>query len=148
MIVIIAGSRPPKELRAASITRLRWPVASSFGDRELLEDWYTAHMPVLEKAIADSGFVIGKVVDGEAEGFDRLGRRWARRNGVPGIGMPADWRPGGVFDRAAGIKRNAEMAKIADAAIIVSINHSRGSEDMYQRMVKLKKPVFLVRLEE
>ncbi|WP_037616369.1 SLOG family protein [Streptomyces aureus] len=65
------------------------------------------------------------VVHGDCpDGADAHAAAWAaaaqgdNRRPVIEEGHPADWRPGGVFDRAAGFRRNAEMVNAgADACL-------------------------------
>ena len=64
------------------------------------------------------------VVHGDAKGADTIAKRWARkhaRDGVVEEAHPADWRPTGVFDRRAGIKRNQKMVDLgADLVLAFS----------------------------
>jgi hypothetical protein len=62
-------------------------------------------------------------------GADAIADLWARQQtGVTVEPHPADWRPGGVFDRSAGFKRNAEMVALgADACLAFIRNGSKGA---------------------
>ncbi|GGW15803.1 hypothetical protein GCM10018980_51480 [Streptomyces capoamus] len=42
-------------------------------------------------------------------GADAIADQWARQYGATVERHPANWRPNGVLDRAAGYRRNAEM---------------------------------------
>jgi hypothetical protein len=75
---------------------------------------------------------ITSIVSGTARGVDRLGEEWARRNGVKVTRYPANWKQ---FGRAAGYRRNEEMARNADAAIIIWDGISKGTK----HMIKLAK---------
>jgi len=55
------------------------------------------------------------------------GARYAREHNIPLIAMPADWNR---FGRSAGYRRNEEMAKIADMAILFWDGQSRGTAHM------------------
>lgn len=81
------------------------------------------------KAVELSGFegMITEVVSGTARGPDLFGEKWARENDRAIQRFPADWENKG---RAAGHIRNAEMAKYADAAIILWDGKSRGTSGM------------------
>lgn len=68
MKIVIFGSRPPIELRRGKHTDL--------------ERWYADNMPTLKQTIAASEFSIASVIEGGAQGFDRLGRYWAEDNGL------------------------------------------------------------------
>lgn len=94
----------------------------------------------LVKAIKQSGFEITEVVSGTARGLDRMGESWARANDIPIKEFPADWHNHG---RAAGPIRNNEMAKYADAAIILWDGQSSGTLNMIKNMHQLDKPYFI-----
>lgn len=76
---------------------------------------------------------ITEVVSGAAQGVDRLGERWAGEQGIPIGRFPANWERDG---RAAGYKRNLEMAEYADALVAVWDGESRGTEHMAEAMLK------------
>jgi hypothetical protein len=81
-----------------------------------------------------------------ATGADTLGRQWAEDCGIPWDAYPAVWRIGETYDRFAGFKRNAEMAKDAKALIALWDGHSRGTAHMIDeaRRQKLRVHVELV----
>lgn len=90
---------------------------------------------------------ITEVVSGkEPNGVDGLGERWAKEHGIPVKPFPAKWRTGaGNIDYSAGPQRNSLMALYADAAIILRRPRhlkSNGSDDMYNKMKHLNKPVY------
>lgn len=70
---------------------------------------------------------ITEVVCGEAKGADRLGKRWALDERLSVRSFPADWNKWG---KAAGPKRNVEMAMYAQACIAVWDGESRGTHHM------------------
>jgi hypothetical protein len=76
-----------------------------------------------------------------AGGPDRYGFEWAKENGIPVAPFPADWSKG----KAAGMKRNAEMADYADAAFVFWDGESTGSVDMVKQMKKRGKSVVVMR---
>jgi hypothetical protein len=129
VILCIFGSRPPLELRKRHAD---------------LEKWYEANMPELEQAITASGFTdISKVITGKAKGFDELGARWAEGRGIDPEEMKAIWGIGPYVDRAAGIKRNIRMSKVAEAGLGFWDEASRGTAHMIATMAALGKPVFV-----
>jgi len=81
---------------------------------------------LVERAVHDAGWVISEVVSGAAAGVDRLGERWAARHGVPVRSFPANWAMG----RMAGMLRNIEMARYAEALVLVWDGSSAGSRQM------------------
>ena len=99
---------------------------------------------LLTEAVQRSGFDIKEVVSGCATGVDRLGERWAIANDVPIKEMPADWDR---YGNSAGPFRNREMAKYADAAIIVWDGKSVGTRNMIENMIRLKKPYYIAMTE-
>ena len=78
-------------------------------------------------AVRDSGFPIGRVLSGMARGVDTLAVRYAADNGLPLDAFPAQWSKWG---RAAGYRRNVQMASHADALIAIWDGKSPGTRHM------------------
>jgi len=78
-----------------------------------------------------------EVVSGGARGADLLGERYAKEKGYPIKRFNADWDN---YGKAAGYKRNAEMAAYADGLIVFWDGVSKGSKHMIDlaRKNKLK----------
>lgn len=95
---------------------------------------------LVAQAMQRCGYDVTEVVCGCATGVDTLGERWARTNNIPVKEMPANWNRDG---KAAGPIRNREMAKYADAAVIVWDGKSAGTRNMIDEMIRHKKPYFL-----
>lgn len=87
--------------------------------------------------------VVAEVVSGRASGADACGERWAAARGIPVQPFPADWAK---FGRAAGGRRNAQMAEYAlgggrfgATGALVAVPHwrsksrSAGTRDMIQK---------------
>lgn len=92
--------------------------------------------PTLEEintAIAEMAITPTEVVCGEARGADTAGRYWAESYGLPVASFPAKWDQ---YGKAAGMHRNAEMAKYADALLVFIKNNSRGSLNMVNCMAR------------
>ena len=100
--VIIAGSR-------------------SFNDYELLREQC---LSILQEKMRTHRVVI---VSGHARGADSLGERFANEFRLPFELHPAKWR---LLGKAAGMVRNAEMAKCSDALIAFWDGESRGTRHM------------------
>lgn len=100
--VIIAGSR-------------------SFNDYTLLREHC---LSVLQEKMKTHRVII---VSGLARGADSLGERFANELGLPFELHPAKWR---LLGKAAGMVRNAEMAKCSDALIAFWDGESRGTRHM------------------
>ena len=96
---------------------------------------------VLLKAIADSGFEneITEVVCGCATGVDSMGARWAMSKGIPIMPFYPNWRE---YGQKAGPIRNEEMAKYADALILVWHGDSRGSLSMRNIATRYKLRIY------
>lgn len=67
------------------------------------------------------------IISGTAGGADKLGEKYAVRNGYNLMLMPADWD---LHKKRAGYIRNCEMAKIADACVVFIVGNSPGSTHM------------------
>ena len=100
--VIIAGSR-------------------SFNDYELLREQC---LSILQEKMRTHRVVI---VSGHARGADSLGERFAKEFSLPFELHPAKWR---LLGKAAGMVRNAEMAKCSDALIAFWDGESSGTRHM------------------
>lgn len=70
--------------------------------------------------------VVDEVVSGCANGADACGEIWARSHNIPVKHFPADWKK---YGKSAGYRRNVDMAKYADAAVLFP--GGRGTEHMY-----------------
>lgn len=82
------------------------------------------------------------IVCGMARGADTLGERYAISKGYEVARFPADW---GKFGKAAGYKRNEQMAQNADALVAFWDGRSRGTKHMidlthkYNLRVRVKR---------
>lgn len=76
-----------------------------------------------------------EIVSGAARGADQLGELYARDHGHPIKRFPADWVK---YGKSAGHRRNEEMAKYADAAIIFWDGKSVGTKSMIDLAKKYK----------
>jgi len=81
-----------------------------------------------------------EVVCGMARGADALGLLFAERNNLAVHKFPADWDKHG---KKAGYLRNAEMAKFANACLILWDGQSKGSAHMKDLAIKKGLPTFV-----
>ena len=95
---------------------------------------------LLENVVERSGYQIVSIISGCARGVDTLGIQWASKYNKNVVRMPADWNK---HSKAAGHIRNAEMAEVADAAIIIWDGKSSGTRNMIENMKRLRKPYYL-----
>jgi len=68
-----------------------------------------------------------EIVSGAARGADSLGESYANLRGLKLKRCPADWDK---YGKAAGFKRNSEMAKYADGLIVFWDGKSKGTQHM------------------
>lgn len=87
---------------------------------------------------------IKEIVSGGASGVDSEGEHLASHLDIEVKTFPADWDTHG---KAAGPIRNKEMAKYADALLLIH-NGSPGSLNMRKEMEKLSKPIYEVIINE
>ncbi|MEU8968109.1 SLOG family protein [Streptomyces monashensis] len=97
-------------------------------------DDVTAIGAALEQAVIDAGerpvLVVHGACPSGADWHADHYARWMRGKGcaVDVEQHPANWRPGGIFDRSAGFRRNAEMVEAgADVCLAFIKNGSRGA---------------------
>ncbi|HLI50195.1 MAG TPA: DUF2493 domain-containing protein [Thermomicrobiaceae bacterium] len=93
---------------------------------------------LVERAIQRSGLTVDEVVSGGARGVDQLGEQWARQHGLPVRRFPADWVRHG---KAAGYRRNEEMAAYATHLVAIWDGMSRGTKHMIQTAKRRGLPV-------
>lgn len=87
----------------------------------------------------DYEYGIELVTGGCPTGVDAWVKDWWR----PTI-FQADWNKHG---KAAGPIRNKEMANYGDALLLIWDGESRGSKNMKEEMLKLKKPIYEIILK-
>ena len=78
-------------------------------------------------AIKSCPFPITSVVSGHANGADTLGEWYAENHQLPLEIFPANWKEHG---RSAGYIRNTEMAKNAEALVVLWDGQSSGTRHM------------------
>lgn len=99
---------------------------------------------LVEHAIDQARWLIHEVVSGAARGIDQAGERWARKNGIPIIRFPADWKKHG---KAAGPIRNRQMAEYVGeigGLIAIQIDRSRGTADMIRQAEERSLAVYVL----
>lgn len=84
---------------------------------------------------------ITHVVSGMASGADTLAVEYANENNLELAQFWAEWN---FYGRSAGPIRNRQMAKFADALVAFWDGKSRGTKNMIDTMIELKKPVKVI----
>lgn len=103
---------------------------------------------VLKAAIAESGFLITRVISGDARGVDKLGIEWAHENLVPVETFKPQWiGPDGEYRPYAGNTRNRDMARVADALVAVWDGRTKGTKDMIKQAKHFGLKVFVKLIE-
>lgn len=70
------------------------------------------------------------LVEGEANGVDKLAAKCCRAWGIGVEACPAAWRVNGVYNPRAGFERNAHMAERIDALLAIWDGRSKGTKHM------------------
>ena len=78
---------------------------------------------------------------GEAKGADSLGKKWAEENNIEVKNYPADWDKNG---KAAGHIRNEEMAQESDFIVAFWDGKSKGTKNMIDNCLRLKKSILVI----
>jgi hypothetical protein len=94
----------------------------------------------VEAAVKASGFTVTQVVSGSARGADQLGERYASENRLPIKQFIPDWDRIG---KSAGYRRNEDMARYAEAAIILWDGASKGTKHMIDFATKQGLKVYV-----
>jgi YspA, cpYpsA-related SLOG family len=105
-----------------------------FGDR----NWDDYEM-ILEEVRQRNPDVI---IEGEARGADKLGRKAAEELGIPFVPFPAHWDR---YGRGAGPIRNQQMLDEGNPTEAIgfhdNLKESKGTHDMWRRLKAAKIPV-------
>jgi len=81
-----------------------------------------------------------EIVSGTARGADKLGEQYAKEKNYPIKHFPANWNK---YGKAAGPKRNQQMANYADALVAFWDGKSRGTKNMIELANKRKLNVLI-----
>ena len=105
---------------------------------------------LLEKSITNIISIedITEIVSGEAEGADRVGKTFATIHKLAYKGFPAQWRVNGVYDNAAGFKRNKLIVERADIVIAFWNGHSRGTRHTMDLAEKAGKTLYTILFDD
>ena len=93
----------------------------NYSDRETVDWALRAYLPVDPSELL--------VIQGGAEGADRLARDWAESEGVTVMEFPANWY---FFGKAAGPIRNNAMMRWGAPDVVVAFPGGRGTAHMVE----------------
>jgi hypothetical protein len=92
----------------------------------------------LNNVLGDEPDVQIVIISGTAKGADSMGAKWANLTaGISLVEMPAQWDK---YGKAAGYRRNQDMATIASHVIVFWDGKSRGAKHMIDIAKKLELP--------
>ncbi len=104
---------------------------------------YAQAKAFLQKFIKETDKASIVFLSGGCRGADLLGERFAQEKGLPVLRYEADWKR---YKKAAGPKRNREMARDCDLLICFWDGKSRGTASMISYAKALKKEVHIKRI--
>ena len=84
------------------------------------------------------------IVNGDAKGVDRSGKRWALSKNIKIKTMEADWDKHG---KSAGYIRNKQMAKYGDALLLIWDGNSNGSKNMRYLAIKNGLKIYEIKVK-
>jgi hypothetical protein len=87
---------------------------------------------------------ITQVLTGGERGAEQLGYRWAWKHAVRHQRFRAEWER---FGKAAGVRRNHQLAQARDVLIVFGDGPSPGTAHLIQCMQQLGKPCVIVRMD-
>jgi hypothetical protein len=89
--------------------------------------------------------VLMRLVSGGAQGADRMAERYAAENALDIDVHRPDWRPNGVYDPGAGLKRNGDIVAQADLVVAFWDGISTGTRDTMRKAEKAGVEVRTIR---
>jgi hypothetical protein len=125
MKVIIAGSRNFCQLAEPDKRKYKKAPEDVYVDEFIYQEDYDLLCEEMVFFQLEHGRVT-EVVSGTALGADKAGERWAKENNIPIKKFYPNWKAG----KSAGVKRNIEMGRYADAAVVFIRDKSKGSTHM------------------
>ena len=108
------------------------------GSRDFCD--YKAACRFIDGCLAAYGGEEFIILSGGARGADALGERYAREHGLRAEQYSAQWQR---YGKAAGIRRNQQMAEACDLVICFWDGESRGTKSMIALAQKHNKPIFI-----
>ena len=92
-------------------------------------------------ALSNAGYStqdVSEIVSGGARGVDTVGELIADNHDIPVKRFPAEWNK---YGKRAGMIRNKEMARYADALVAIWDGQSKGTKSMIEIMKNMDKYV-------
>lgn len=89
-------------------------------------------------------FEFKAIISGGASGADSLAERYAIEHDIPFKKFVPNWRPGGVYDRSAGFKRNKLIIDASDEIIAFWDGISKGTKHSIDLAAEVGKPCYII----
>lgn len=94
----------------------------------------------LLNAVRKINWKITAILSGNANGADKLGIRYAKEHDIPFLLYNAEWDK---YGKKAGIVRNLEMIKVADALIALWDGRSSGTKHVIYEAIRCEMLVHI-----
>lgn len=105
---------------------------------------YNKFLEVVHAILDRYGIVPSVIVSGGADGVDTLAEDYAKEFEIAPQVFEAKWiDENGLFDRGAGMKRNAFIIEYADFVIAIWDGKSKGTKNSITRAKNLNKPLVI-----
>ena len=89
------------------------------------------------------------VISGGAAGADTMGEKWAKMRKIPTKILKPQWKNAqGVYDKAAGIKRNTDIVAACTHMVAFPSDQGRGTQDSILKARKSGKIVMEIKLKD
>ena len=108
---------------------------------------YNALLTAISAAVAANVIIPAhsyKIVSGGAAGVDTLARRYAQERQLPLTELKPQYRTS--YDVRAPLRRNLDIARVADVLVAVWDGSSTGTAHMINCMKELNKPYYVHRV--
>lgn len=112
------------------------------GSRAFSDADYVAR--IIANGLSSNRWEMSELVSGGARGVDSLAMEWAKERNIPIKTFLPEYKiyPGKI----APLRRNEEMAILADALIAIWDGLSGGTANMIANMACLNKPIYVLRV--
>lgn len=113
------------------------------GSRQFVNEYYAFNKII--DIIVDNNLKVGRIISGGANGADTIAENFALQFDIPLTVYEPNWEK---YGRYAGLKRNTQIVQRADYIIAFWDKKSKGTKDSISKAQKLKKPIFIVYVDD
>jgi len=105
---------------------------------------YDKFLEVIHNILDVYSIVPGCIISGGAKGVDTLAEDYAKEFEIKPKIFPAEWtNASGIYDKGAGMKRNALIIENADFVVAIWDGKSSGTKNSIKRAKNLNKPLVI-----